>query len=132
MARGASGSILDPAVQQRRRDRRAARSSTNEGKFAMKILLTLIATLFLGLTFVDSAVWAAEPVNVNTATAEEIAANLKGVGLSKAQLIVAYREANGAFEHVDQLVNVKGIGIKTIDQNRDMILLGNEGGSAEE
>jgi competence protein ComEA len=98
----------------------------------MKILLTLIATLFLGFTFVDSAVWAAEPVNVNTATAEEIAANLKGVGLSKAQLIVAYREANGAFVHVDQLVNVKGIGIKTIDQNRDMILLGNEGGSAEE
>jgi len=98
----------------------------------MKILLTLIATLFLGFTFVDGVIWAAEPVNVNTATAEEIAANLKGVGLSKAQLIVAYREANGAFEHVDQLVNVKGIGIKTVDQNRDLILLGNEAGSAEE
>ena len=98
----------------------------------MKILLTLLATLFLGIAFVDSAVLAAEPVNVNTATAEEIAANLKGVGLSKAKLIVAYREANGSFQHVDQLVNVKGIGIKTIDQNREMILLGNESGSAEE
>jgi competence protein ComEA len=98
----------------------------------MKILLTFIATLFLGLTVVDAAVWAAEPVNVNTATPEEIAANLKGVGLSKAKLIVAYREANGSFQHADELVNVKGIGIKTIDQNRDMILLGNEGGAVEE
>jgi competence protein ComEA len=98
----------------------------------MKILLTLIATLFLATAVVDTAVWAAEPVNVNTATAEEIAANLKGIGLSKAKLIVAYREANGSFLHVDELVNVKGIGIKTIDQNRDMILLGNESGAAEE
>ncbi len=98
----------------------------------MKILLTLLATLFLAIAIVDTAAWAAEPVNVNTATAEEIAANLKGIGLSKAKLIVAYREANGSFLHVDELVNVKGIGIKTIDQNRDMILLGNESGSAEE
>lgn len=98
----------------------------------MKILLTLLATLFLGITFVHSAALAAEPVNVNTATAEEIAANLKGIGLSKAKLIVAYREANGSFVHVDELVNVKGIGIRTIDQNREMILLGNESGSAEE
>jgi competence protein ComEA len=63
---------------------------------------------------------------VNTASAEEIAENLKGIGLSKAQLIVDYREANGSFEHADQLVNVKGIGIKTIDQNREMILLGDD------
>ena len=98
----------------------------------MKTLLTLLATLFLTITVFDSAVWAAEPVNVNTATAEEIAANLKGIGLSKAKLIVAYREANGSFLHVDELVNVKGIGIKTVDQNRDMIRLGNEGDSAGE
>ena len=73
-----------------------------------------------------SAAWAAEPVNVNTASAEEIAENLKGIGLSKARLIVDYREANGSFEHADQLVNVKGIGIKTVDQNREMILLGDD------
>ena len=63
---------------------------------------------------------------MNTASAEEISENLKGIGLSKAQLIVDYREANGTFLHVDELVNVKGIGIKTIDQNRGMIILQDE------
>jgi competence protein ComEA len=84
----------------------------------MKRVFALVAMLLWA-----AVAWAAEPVNVNTATAEEISENLKGVGLSKAQAIVAYREANGAFLHVDELVNVKGIGLKTIDQNRAMILL---------
>ena len=78
--------------------------------------------LFLALVF-SIAAWAAEAVNVNKASAEEIAESLKGVGISKAQAIVAYREANGSFAHVDELVNVKGIGIRTIDQNRGIILL---------
>lgn len=84
----------------------------------MKYLLTLLVACCLSLS-----VWAAEPVNVNTATAAEISENLKGIGLSKARLIVEYRDANGKFLHVDELVNVKGIGIKTIDRNRGMILL---------
>ena len=92
----------------------------------MKFFLTLLATGFL-----ISAAWAAEPVNVNTASAEEISENLKGIGLSKAKSIVDYREANGTFLHVDELVNVKGIGIKTIDRNRGMILLQDEGATAE-
>jgi competence protein ComEA len=87
----------------------------------MNKLLTLFATALLA-----AAAWAAEPVNVNTASAEQIAENLKGIGLSKAQSIVAYREANGAFLHVDELVNVKGIGIRTIDQNRELILLNDQ------
>ncbi len=82
-----------------------------------KILLAIVLALF-GL-----AAWAAEPVNINTASAEQIAESLKGVGLAKAEAIVAYREANGAFVHVDELVNVKGIGVRTVDQNRGMILL---------
>lgn len=69
------------------------------------------------------AAWASEPVNVNNASAEEIAESLKGIGLSKANAIVAYREENGRFGHVDELVNVKGIGLRTVDQNRGMILL---------
>lgn len=84
----------------------------------MKFFLTLLAAILL-----SAAAWAATPVNVNSASAEEISENLKGIGLSKAELIVAYREANGSFGHVDELVKVKGIGIKTIDSNRGMILL---------
>ena len=84
----------------------------------MKYFLALIA----GFCFYAFA-WAASPVNVNTATAEEISENLKGIGLSKAQSIVAYREKNGSFLHADELVKVKGIGLKTIDQNRDLIIV---------
>lgn len=86
----------------------------------MKALLTLLTVLLL-----TAAAWAADPVNVNTASADEISQSLKGVGLSKAQAIVAYREANGAFKHADELVNVKGIGIRTVDQNRGLIELSN-------
>ena len=88
----------------------------------MKFLLTLLATCIL-----SSLAWAAEPVNVNTASAEEIAENLNGVGLSKAALIVEYRDANGPFTHADELVNVKGIGVRTVDRNKDMILLEGSG-----
>jgi len=87
----------------------------------MKFFLSLLAS-----SFFFTAVWAAGPVNVNTASAEEISESLKGIGLSKAQLIVEYREANGSFRHVDELVNVKGIGLKTVDQNRDLIIVQDE------
>ena len=86
----------------------------------MKKFITAILTACFALT-----AWAAQPVNVNTASAEEIAESLQGIGLSKAQKIIEYREANGGFGHVDELVNVKGIGIRTIDRNRGMILLDN-------
>ena len=85
---------------------------------SMKSLLTLLAT---GLFSIWA--WAMQPVNVNTASAEEIAEALKGVGTSKAAAIVAYRDENGQFKHVDELVNVKGIGIRTVDINREYILL---------
>ena len=80
-------------------------------------------TLTLSAALLAGAAFAGEPVNVNTAGAEELARALDGVGLSKAEAIVAYREANGAFEHIDELVNVKGIGLRTVDRNRDNIML---------
>lgn len=86
----------------------------------MKSLATLLAT---GLFSIWA--WAAQPVNVNSANAEEIAESLKGVGLSKAAAIVSYRDQHGLFKHVDELVNVKGIGIRTVDINREYIQLEN-------
>lgn len=92
----------------------------------MRFIIALLATCFVSV-----AAWASGPVNINTATAEEIADSLKGVGESKAQLIIQYRDANGAFTHVDELVNVKGIGISTVDKNRGLILLNDSETSSE-
>jgi competence protein ComEA len=62
-------------------------------------------------------------VNVNTASASEIAEELKGIGLKKAEAIVEYRKTNGQFETVESLTEVKGIGLKTVEKNRDLIQL---------
>jgi competence protein ComEA len=65
----------------------------------------------------------AGPVNVNTADADSISRELKGVGPSKARAIVDYREANGAFEVPEDLLKVKGIGSRVLTDNRGNILL---------
>ena len=73
----------------------------------------------------------AGPVNVNTADAETISAELNGVGLSRANAIVEYRKQNGPFQSVDELLNVKGIGERTLEMNRDNILLETGGKGAK-
>lgn len=83
----------------------------------MKFLKTLLiaASIFAQTAFAA--------VNVNKANAEQIAEELKGIGISKATAIVAYREQNGPFKTVEQLTEVKGIGLKTVEKNRSEILL---------
>lgn len=81
-----------------------------------------LCALALCLAFALPAL-AATPVNVNTADAQTIAASLDGVGMSKAEAIVAYRKAHGPFKNVDDLGKVKGIGAKTLSRNRDAIRL---------
>lgn len=71
-------------------------------------------------------------VDINTATAEQLADALTGIGESKSKAIVAYREQNGDFEHIDELVNVRGIGLRTVDRNRDRIELKAEAPSGSE
>ena len=60
----------------------------------------------------------AGPVNVNTADAKTLARELDGVGMAKAEAIVAYRQKNGPFKSAEDLAKVDGIGKKTIEQNR--------------
>lgn len=86
-----------------------------------KLVVTMIA---LGAPLLAVA----GPVDVNSADAETISAELQGVGLSKATAIVEYRRANGPFKSVDDLIEVKGIGERTIEMNRDNILLAPPGG----
>ena len=57
------------------------------------------------------------PININTASEAELT-TLDGIGSSKAQAIILYRETMGQFETVDDLANVKGIGEKTLQNNR--------------
>lgn len=82
-----------------------------------------IRTIALTLALLCTGPAAAEPVNVNTASAEEIAAALKGVGPNKAAAIVAYREKHGPYKAPEDLARVKGIGEKTVADNRADILL---------
>lgn len=59
-------------------------------------------------------------VNINTADVEKLK-TLQGIGDSKAKLIIEYREKNGSFKNVDELLNVDGIGSKTLEKLRDNI-----------
>ncbi len=96
--------------------------------FAIAIfLLSLLATP-ASLAADDPVAGAGEMVqiDINSADAAAIAAALDGVGLVKAQEIVAYREMFGAFKTVDELMEVKGIGPGTLERNRDRIVLESE------
>ena len=94
--------------------------------------MNTIAKTFIVLTAVLSAivlfntVWAADmsPVNINTATSQELS-QLKGVGPSYAEKIVAYRKANGPFTQPEDLVKVPGVGLKTFEANKDRIIVKN-------
>jgi competence protein ComEA len=80
-------------------------------------------------TFVSCAAFAAAivahagPVNVNTADAETLAAELTGVGPALARAIVEDRERNGLFSSAEDLTRVNGIGMRVIENNREFILV---------
>nr|WP_276516615.1 ComEA family DNA-binding protein [Fictibacillus nanhaiensis] len=61
-----------------------------------------------------------DKLNINTADSEELQ-NLSGVGPAKAESIISYREENGPFTSIEQLLEVRGIGEKTIEDWKDKI-----------
>ncbi|WP_268797322.1 ComEA family DNA-binding protein [Pseudomonas huanghezhanensis] len=62
-------------------------------------------------------------VNLNTADAQTLQKELSGIGAGKAIAIVAYRDENGSFTSVDELIEVKGIGKAILDKNRDKLAI---------
>jgi len=63
----------------------------------------------------------AHAVNVNKASATELAEALKGVGPAKAEAIVKYRDKHGPITTLQQLSEVKGIGTATLEKNKEVI-----------
>lgn len=101
----------------------------------MKLLITVISFMVLTLgsvstVFANDATTAKTPkaetvvpkgtVNINTADAAELT-RLKGIGVKKAEAIVAWRNENGSFKSVEDLLDVKGIGEATLEANRENI-----------
>ena len=71
------------------------------------------------------------PVDLNTATAEELD-TLPGIGESLAGRIIAYREANGPFRTIEQIMEVSGIGEAKFAELKDRITVDNEGDMTNE
>lgn len=62
-----------------------------------------------------------DKININTADAQTLADHLNGVGIKKAEAIVAYRDKNGPFKTAEDIVNVAGIGEAILAKNKDVI-----------
>ena len=88
----------------------------------MKSFVRIMYAAALSLLFAVQAM-ATEKVNINTADAAALDRVLVGVGPAKAAAIIEYRKANGPFKSAEELAMVKGIGLSTIEQNRDRIEL---------
>ena len=95
------------------------------------VLATLAALLLLGFGSVASAKELKDgmmstdtiTVNVNEADAATMANVLVGIGFSRAQAIVEYRDQHGPFYNAEELTAVKGIGQSTIEKNLSRITL---------
>lgn len=61
-----------------------------------------------------------ELVNINTASQQDLV-KLKGIGPKKAEAIIAWRDANGEFKNIEQLLDVKGIGHAILEDNRQSL-----------
>ena len=103
----------------------------NASKWTQNISLGLLLGL-AGASFLPHSAVAAEdpaqiarlaPVNINQASAESIAEALNGIGLSRARAIVEYRDQHGPFKSIDDLANVKGVGSRTLEKNRSLVVL---------
>ena len=90
-------------------------------KKTKRILATIILIMFVaGLGIGTALAQEQVKVNINKASVDELS-TLKRIGPSYAQRIVDYRKQNGPFEKPDDIMKVRGIGIKTFEVNKDYI-----------
>lgn len=86
--------------------------------------MVVFSRMFIAIVLLlaSTLAFANTPININTADEEALSA-LTGVGPAKAKAIISYREEHGAFKSVDELANVKGIGEKTVEHNRENMVV---------
>lgn len=82
-------------------------------KTILKVATIIIATL--GFTSFASA------LNINTADAPTLSAELKGIGITKAEAIVTFRTEHGPFSEPNDLIAVPGIGPKIVEMIQDQL-----------
>ncbi len=95
--------------------------------FSAFIVISIVSPLVLAEdvavdTDVD-AIASQTMIDINKADAEALAAALDGIGLVKAQAIVAYRDENGPFITLAELEKVQGVGKATVEKNQHIISL---------
>lgn len=83
-------------------------------------MLKFVRPLILALTLGPLTALAAEPLDLNSATAAQLEV-LNGIGPAKAQAIVDYRTKNGPFQKVEDLEKVDGIGAKMVEKLKPML-----------
>jgi competence protein ComEA len=88
---------------------------------AKKRMMVLLVALAMVMTFSGPS-WAGDAgkINLNKATAVELS-QLKGIGMKYAERIVEFRDKNGSFKQVEDLLKIQGIGPKILEKNKDRI-----------
>ena len=84
---------------------------------------TLHTLALLGALVFSGHATGAPPVDINTADAEALAEAIRGVGLRRAEAIVAYRDKHGPFSSVDELIKVRGIGERIVEEARGDLMV---------
>ena len=88
-------------------------------KFFMIVQVAVLVSL---ISIIPAGADEVEKININTATAEELM-QLHGIGPKYAANIIAYREKYGPFKMPEDIMQVSGIGQKTFEKNREIIII---------
>ena len=84
------------------------------GKVFSSFFLLLVVLMMTGVAM-------AGPVDINVADAKTLTQELTGVGAAKAKAIVSYRQQHGPFAKPSDILKVKGIGVRILEDNRHNI-----------